>query len=700
MTIGSDQHVAVVLPALNEEEAIVHVLKAIPSWVSQIIVVDNGSTDRTAEVAAAYGATVVRETRRGYGAACLAGLAALRDPHIVVFIGGDHSDDPTEVNQLVKPILRDEADLIIGSRVLGKAEKGSLSLPQRFGNVLASTLIRWIWRTPCTDLGPFRAVRFDALRRLAMNDLGYGWTVQMQARAAHMGLRMIEVPVSCRRRIAGTSKISGTIRGTIGAGTKILGTIAREAMGGGRVLSQRRRLLVFTRFPEPGTTKTRLIPVLGPDGAAAIQRDMTHHTLDVAREWRKRPDDEVEVRFAGGSRAQMEEAFGRDMRYVAQGEGVLGERLARAAQDAFRSGCGQVVIIGCDCPQIDVPLLRQAFDALRTDDVVLGPASDGGYYLIGLKRPAPRLFEGIAWGADCVFRQTQERAAKLGLAVACLPARSDVDEPADLEVWHQAEQRRCQVDSAPRISIIMPVMNEADSLPAAIASIGHVEHTEVIVVDGGSTDDTTAVARSLGAQVIEAPEGRASQMNAGATAARGRILLFLHADTRLPFGWADQVANVLAAKDVVAGAFRLAFDAVSPALRFIEHAANLRSSLLAKPYGDQAVFLPRAVFQQVGGFRDLPVMEDYDLICRLRRLGRIGIAPLAAITSARRWLDAGILRTTLRHQSMIVGWHIGVPPGRLARWRGCGSRGDDATKPHSNGPCGTRRLETARAPSQ
>lgn len=521
MTIGSDPHVAVVLPALNEEEAIVHVLKAIPSWVTQIVVVDNGSTDRTAEVAGACGAQVVREPRRGYGAACLAGLAALRDPHIVVFIGGDHSDDPTEMNRLVEPILRDEADLVVGSRVLGKAEKGSLSSPQRFGNVLASTLIRWIWRVPCTDLGPLRAVRFGVLRRLAVNDLDYGWTVQMQARAAHMGLRMIEVPVSYRRRIAGTSKISGTIRGTIGAGTKILGTIAREAFARRPSPSKQHRLLVFTRFPEPGTTKTRLIPALGPDGAASLQRDMTHHALDVAREWRNGPDDEVEVRFAGGSRALMEEVFGRDMHYVAQGEGVLGERLARAAEDALQSGCGQVVIIGCDCPEIDVPLLQQAFDTLCTHDVVLGPASDGGYYLIGLRRSATRLFEDIAWGTDCVLRQTQDRAAQMGLAVACLPPRSDVDKPADLDVWHRAHSRRAQVEASPHVSIVIPTLNEAESLPATFASFGSTQRTEAIVVDGGSTDDTIAVARSLGAQVIEAPQGRACQMNAGAAAARG-----------------------------------------------------------------------------------------------------------------------------------------------------------------------------------
>ena len=222
--------VAVIIPALNEEQAISHVLKAVPSWASQVVVVDNGSTDRTAEVAASYGATVVREPRRGYGAACLAGLSVLDEKDIVVFLSGDHSDDPTEMGRVVDPICEDEADLVIGSRVRGKAEAGSLTLPQRVGNALSSTLLSRIWRVQCTDLGPFRAVRLDVLRRLRMSDLGYGWTVEMQARAARMGLRVVEVPVSYRRRFAGRSKVSGTLRGTFGAGTKILGTIAREAI--------------------------------------------------------------------------------------------------------------------------------------------------------------------------------------------------------------------------------------------------------------------------------------------------------------------------------------------------------------------------------------------------------------------------------------------------------------------------------------
>jgi len=232
----------VVIPALDEESSIGHVVREIPPWVRRIVVVDNGSRDRTASAARDAGAEVVVEPNRGYGAACLAGMAVLDRPAIVVFLDADHSDDPTEMAALVSPIVNDRADLVIGSRVLGQRQRGALSPQQRFGNGLACKLIRLIWGVNFTDLGPFRAVAFDALQQIAMDDRDFGWTVQMQIRAAKRCLRVQEVPVRYRRRI-GRSKISGTVRGVIGAGTKILYTIAREACSGpvGSESSRRRR---------------------------------------------------------------------------------------------------------------------------------------------------------------------------------------------------------------------------------------------------------------------------------------------------------------------------------------------------------------------------------------------------------------------------------------------------------------------------
>jgi glycosyltransferase involved in cell wall biosynthesis len=227
--------VAVVIPALDEERALPGVLAAIPrDLVAEVVVADNGSTDRTPEVARDAGATVVREPRRGYGAACLAGIAALRarPPRVVAFLDADGSDDPAELPRVVGPILAGEADLVIGSRVLGQAETGALTPVQRFGSRFAAWLLGAWFGVRFTDLGPFRAIGWEALDRLALRDRGYGWTAEMQARAARAGLRCVEVPVACRRRVAGRSKVSGTVRGVLGAGFKILATIGRVRLGG------------------------------------------------------------------------------------------------------------------------------------------------------------------------------------------------------------------------------------------------------------------------------------------------------------------------------------------------------------------------------------------------------------------------------------------------------------------------------------
>lgn len=220
---------AVLIPALNEEQAIAKVLAAIPPGLAQeVVVVDNGSTDHTAAVARSFGARVVGEPRRGYGQACLAGLAALKPAEIVVFLDGDYSDYPEEMPALIAPILRGEADLVIGSRVLGQREAGALLPQQRLGNALATWMIRLLFGVRYTDLGPFRAVRTEALARLRMQDQTYGWTVEMQVKAARAGLRIAEVPVRYRRRV-GTSKISGTLAGSCKAGYKIISTILRYA---------------------------------------------------------------------------------------------------------------------------------------------------------------------------------------------------------------------------------------------------------------------------------------------------------------------------------------------------------------------------------------------------------------------------------------------------------------------------------------
>ena len=231
---------AVLIPALNESENFGKVLGQVPTWVAQRVVCDNGSTDDTSLVAAAAGAQVVHEPRRGYGAACHAAYQfALQNspnaiPEVLVFLDGDNSADPTEIDQLVGALVDGPFDLVIGSRTRGGAEKGALTALQRFGNWLSCRLTALFFGVTYTDLGPFRAIRTEALQRLALNDMGFGWTIQMQVRAARMGLRIGEVPVRYRNRLAGRSKVSGSLRGAVGAGTRILFIIFAEAWDAAR----------------------------------------------------------------------------------------------------------------------------------------------------------------------------------------------------------------------------------------------------------------------------------------------------------------------------------------------------------------------------------------------------------------------------------------------------------------------------------
>lgn len=229
------QTIDVLIPAWNEEKSLPLVLADIPkSWVRQVIVCDNGSTDGTIEAAKAAGAIVVRQPERGYGNACLAGMRYLQElpaseqPVIVVFLDGDYSDYPDELPQVAGPILNDGKDLVIGSRRLGNMEPGSMTFPQRFGNWLAPLLIRWLYGYRFSDLGPFRAIRWDKLLALDMRDRNFGWTVEMQVKAAKHKLQCTEVPVRYRKRAAGKSKVSGTVRGTMLAGWKIIATIFKE----------------------------------------------------------------------------------------------------------------------------------------------------------------------------------------------------------------------------------------------------------------------------------------------------------------------------------------------------------------------------------------------------------------------------------------------------------------------------------------
>jgi rSAM/selenodomain-associated transferase 2/rSAM/selenodomain-associated transferase 1 len=432
------------------------------------------------------------------------------------------------------------------------------------------------------------------------------------------------------------------------------------------------RLIVFTRFPEPGKTKTRLIPALGAKGAARLQRQMTEHIIATAAKRINRPGLTTEVYHEGANSDLMQAWLGSQFTYRPQGPGDIGRRMLRAFENAFQDEMATAVIIGSDIPQISANIIQQAFEGLQKNDLVLGPARDGGYYLIGMKNTIPaetcnRLFDDINWGTGQVLSQTLQKARGSGLRFILLEPLNDVDSPVDLHIWQDVKKSAAKPSWTQKISIIIPALNEAATIGRTLSQLDGVDDLEVIVVDGGSIDATVELARSRGAQVIQSNPGKAVQMNTGAAAAAGNILVFLHADTLLPEDFCDQIVATLNQKGVAAGAFRLRIDSPAAGIRFIEYMANLRSCFLRLPYGDQALFMKKSLFDQIGGFPQMQIMEDFILVRRLKHRGKIVIVPRAVVTSPRRWLHLGILKTWIINQVIIIAYYLGLPSERLTR---------------------------------
>jgi len=275
------------------------------------------------------------------------------------------------------------------------------------------------------------------------------------------------------------------------------------------------------------------------------------------------------------------------------------------------------------------------------------------------------------------------RAGRLSLRVLLLETLSDVDRAEDLLVWRSVEKTAAsevaEEISHPvetisktdeKISIVIPTFNEEDYLSDTLNSLKCRNNFEVIVVDGGSTDKTPEIAEREGCRLIFSDPGRSLQANAGASMASGSILFFLHADTRLPFGFDCAIRAALSRPGVVGGAFQLRIDGVGFLLRMIERAVTIRSRLLRMPYGDQGLFVHKNIFRELCGFAPLPIMEDFEFVRRLRDRGQIQILPLSLTTSDRRWRKLGPFSTTLINQKVILGYHLGISPDRLALWYG------------------------------
>lgn len=424
----------------------------------------------------------------------------------------------------------------------------------------------------------------------------------------------------------------------------------------------RDRLIIFGRYPVPGKTKTRLIPALGPAGAANLHRELTEKTFFTATTFTTRHKATIQCCFEGGTPQKMHRWLGSIPKLSFQHEGDLGQRMRFALFEALNEGSKRVILLGTDIPGLNAEILAKAFAALQEHDIVLGPSRDGGYWLIGLKQPID-LFQNIDWSTPRVLEQTLAQARQIGLTVCLLEFLSDVDTPEDLGAW-RFQKRLSEIF----LTVVIPSLNEENYIRRAILSATDRD-VEVIVVDGGSTDGTVSIAESLGAHVIHSPLGRARQQNCGAAAAKGENLLFLHADTRLPEGYVSQIFETLMAQGRVLGAFRFKTDFRRPLMQLVEWMTRLRSKYMQLPYGDQAIFMKRALFERAGGFPVVPIGEDLFLVRHLIKHENVQVlmATGAVVTSGRRWKRLGPLRTTWINQLMLMGMAIGISLETLSR---------------------------------
>jgi hypothetical protein len=414
------------------------------------------------------------------------------------------------------------------------------------------------------------------------------------------------------------------------------------------------------------------MPVLGEHGACALQRRLTLRAVRLGEQLQSSRGIGFGIHFDGADESVMQSWLGDRFTFQPQAQGDLGQRMAWAFEESFRRDSAATVLMGADCPELSPGLIAEAFDALRQAPVVFGPALDGGYYLVGLRRPMAELFRGPAWGTSTVLAESVKILNRSGTNPILLRPLPDVDRPEDLQRWR--ELAAAEEKGLTKISVVIPALNEAASIVPTIKAAAMGNPDQIVVVDGGSRDGTTNLAREAGATVLHSRPGRGRQMNAGASYCTGNVLLFLHADTALPPDYSGPVVSCLADNKVSCGAFRFAIAGRFAGRRLVEWSTNIRSRWLQMPYGDQGLFLRRALFEELGGFVDWPILEDYELGQRLRRVGRVKTVAKRAVTSGRRWQRAGFLRTTWINKRVIMGYHRGEPVEELAAiYRGRGS---------------------------
>ncbi len=445
-------------------------------------------------------------------------------------------------------------------------------------------------------------------------------------------------------------------------------------------MEQKGYICVFAKAPESGKVKTRLRPAVGSDGASELALAFLQDTWATVKglPWANAVIATTDASFV------FEESGAPDI--WLQGEGDLGARLERILRRALKTS-PFAIAIGSDTPGLPRRFLEQARAALQEADAVIGPCEDGGFFLLGLRKSPRALLSGIPWSQSDTFSQTLANLKAAGMDVRILDAWFDVDRPEDLERLRMKMAagevsaprtndmlKRLAVGGTPHpgeFSAIIPILNERGLLPGLLAGLqGQVWIDEIIVVDGGSTDGTLEwLQQQDSVRTIQSPAGRGVQLNAGARAATGDALIFLHADCRLPADAGDLLRGALTHPRVAGGCFCVRFAQNAPrTLSLVAAGINLRTRLTRSATGDQGIFVRREVFERIGGFREWPLFEDVDLVQRIKAAGRFSVLPSPITVSARRHLRHGIFRTVCFIYALRVGFWAGIHPGKLANW--------------------------------
>lgn len=424
-----------------------------------------------------------------------------------------------------------------------------------------------------------------------------------------------------------------------------------------------RALIVFMRYPERGKVKSRLAQDVGFEEAYRVYRMLCRRTLGIAADFSHRnPNVRVFVHFTPrGRQSQLEREYPGPWTFVPQEGTHLGDRMARAFDSVFSAGFRHAVLIGTDLADLRTTDIEQAFRVLEGRPAVLGPARDGGFYLVGLGRPCPFAFRFREWSTDRIHDRTRRALLDAGFAVGRTAVRQDIDRAEDLAFLRQDPSFRG------RLSVIIPTLGSPALLKTSLDRLLCLlwPDDEIIVVEGREGCRPQVVESSPQLTHLITARGRGLQMDCAAKRAAGDVLLFLHDDSLAPDHFAYAVRKILHAPENSLGCFRLRFAPQNKSLELVAKWANLRTRLFNLPYGDQGLFCRSETFHAVGGFRRPYLMEDIDFVKHCLKLGRLLILPDEMVTSSQRYLSKGILRASLRNHCTMLLYRLGVPDHKL-----------------------------------